>query len=177
VLLPDELQRHAFALELAMQRRPVGLRPPRLDLGQHRRGRIASSCTARVAVFSEPFLSMVLVGRKTVESRFSQVRCAPFGQVEQGDIILIKRVAGPICGLALARRAWFYDLLHEPIDRIRATYGHTICADDVFWEKRRRSSYATLIELGETTDLEPLSCTKRDRRGWVSLRSRQLSLF
>lgn len=128
-----------------------------------------------LAIFSEPFLSLVLDGQKTVESRFSRNRCAPFGQVDTGDIILLKEVAGPICGLALAKRAWFYDLASEPLDRIRRRYGATICADDAFWESRRGASYATLIELAQTAAIDPLRCAKRDRRGWVSLRSRQLA--
>src|SRR5688572_1351393 len=55
-----------------------------------------------VAVFSEPFLTAVLTGEKTIESRFSSVRCAPYGEVAVGDIVLIKRVAGPVCGVAVA---------------------------------------------------------------------------
>ena len=66
-----------------------------------------------LAIFAEPFLSMVLSGEKTIESRFSRNRCAPYGEIYDGDIILLKEVAGPICGLALARRIWSYDLGHE----------------------------------------------------------------
>src|SRR4029077_16030744 len=56
------------------------------------------SVTAR----EQPFLSLVLNGPKTVESRFSRNRCAPFGEVEGGDIILLKEVSGPIRGIGLA---------------------------------------------------------------------------
>jgi hypothetical protein len=129
-----------------------------------------------LAIFSEPFLSLVLEGRKTMESRFSRTRCAPFNQVRDGDVILIKQVAGPICGLTLAKRAWFYGLMHEPLDRIRARFGGMICGDDAFWEGRRDASYATVIELAETIAIDAFPCTKRDRRGWVALRSPQLAL-
>ena len=47
-----------------------------------------------LAVFSEPYLSFVLDGVKTVESRFSRVRCAPFQQIRSGDIILVKQSGG-----------------------------------------------------------------------------------
>lgn len=126
-----------------------------------------------LAIFGEPFLTLVLEGRKTVELRFSRNRCAPFGEVDDGDIILIKQVAGPICGLALAKRAWFYDLAAEPLERIRSRYGEEICADESFWSARCDATYATLVELSETVTIAPLSCDKRDRRGWVSLRARQ----
>jgi hypothetical protein len=127
-------------------------------------------------VFAEPFLSLVLEGRKTMESRFSRTRCAPFDRVRDGDVILIKRVAGPICGLTLAKRAWFYQLAHEPLDRIRDRFGGMICADESFWESRRNASYATVIELAETVAIDAFPCDKRDRRGWVALRSQQLVL-
>lgn len=136
----------------------------------------SSAIGLHLAVFAEPFLSLVLDGRKTVESRFSRVRCAPFDLVSEGDIILLKRVAGPICGLVLAKRAWFYELDKQVFARIRKTYGSTICGDDEFWRLRRNASYATLIELAEPMAIPATSCDKRDRRGWVSLRSRQLPL-
>lgn len=128
-----------------------------------------------LAIFAEPFLSLVLSGEKTIESRFSRNRCAPFGEVGDGDIILLKEVAGPICGLALARRTWCYDLTTEPIDRIRHRFGAGICAADDFWTSRADALYATLIELDTPTTIAPITCDKRDRRGWVALRSRQLA--
>jgi hypothetical protein len=128
-----------------------------------------------LAIFAEPFLSMVLSGEKTIESRFSRNRCAPYGQIDDGDIILLKEVAGPICGLALACRTWCYDLRIEPIDRIRHRFGAAIRADDEFWSSRADAHYATLIELGAPASIAPVSCDKRDRRGWVSLRSRQMA--
>jgi len=127
-----------------------------------------------LAIFAEPFLSMVLSGEKTIESRFSRNRCAPYGEIDDGDIILLKEVAGPIRGLALARRIWCYDLGVEPIDHIRHRFGAGICADDEFWSSRADALYATLIELDAPASIAPVSCEKRDRRGWVSLRSRQM---
>jgi hypothetical protein len=128
-----------------------------------------------LAIFAEPFLSKVLSGEKTIESRFSRNRCAPYGEIGEGDIILLKEVAGPICGLALARRSWCYDLATEPIERIRIEFGAGIGAADDFWVAREDAQYATLIELDATTAIEPVPCDKRDRRGWVALRSRQMT--
>lgn len=128
-----------------------------------------------VAIFSEPFLSHVLEGRKTMESRFSRNRCAPFGEVGEGDIIMLKEVAGPIRGLSLASRTWFFDLDHDSLEGIKARYAEAICADDAFWQDRRDTSYATLIQLDQTTAIGPVRCDKRDRRGWVSIRPRQMA--
>jgi len=136
--------------------------------------RPASSIGIHLAIFAEPFLSKVLSGEKTIESRFSRNRCAPYGEIGDGDIILLKEIAGPICGLALARRSWCYDLATEPIERIRIQFGAGIAAADDFWEAREDALYATLVELEAPIAIGPVACDKRDRRGWVSLRSRQM---
>jgi len=43
-----------------------------------------------LAIFVEPYLSFILDGRKTVESRFSSVRCAPYKRVLPGDRSLVR---------------------------------------------------------------------------------------
>lgn len=129
-----------------------------------------------VAIFSEPYLSYVLDGHKTIESRFSKNRCAPFGGISSGDIILIKEVAGPICGLALAKQVWFYNLQLDSLDAIRDKFADRICGDAAFWEARRESTYVTLIALDEIAAIEPVKYNKQDRRGWVPLRPRQMAL-
>jgi hypothetical protein len=134
-------------------------------------------CGIHLAVFSQPYLDLVLTGEKKVESRFSRNRCAPFGEVREGDIILLKEVAGPVCGVVLARRIWYFDLDNEPIDAIRDTFGAAILAAPEFWSEKEAASFATLIELENPSAIEPLPFVKRDRRGWVSLRPRQLELF
>lgn len=129
-----------------------------------------------LAILAEPFLSFVLSGRKTIESRFTRTRCAPFDQIRSGDIILLKRVGGPVCGLVLAKQTWFFDLHFQPIDTIRERYGDPICADDAFWELKRGAAYATLIELAEPISIGAIPCNKKDRRGWVALTPPQMSL-
>ena len=129
-----------------------------------------------LAIFAEPFLSRAICGEKTIESRFSRNRCAPFDVVGNGDIILMKAVGGPICGLAIVKQAWFFDLAFRPLDQIRATFGARICAEGDFWDSRSDAAYATLIELTKPIEIAPLQCNKHDRRGWVSLRSRQMVL-
>lgn len=127
-----------------------------------------------LAIFAEPYLSLTLDGKKTIESRFSRNRCAPFDAISDGDIILMKAVGGPICGLVAVKRTWFFDLAFQSLDCIRGQFGPGICAEDAFWESRRGATYATLIELREPLAIAPLRCIKRDRRGWVSLRRRQM---
>jgi hypothetical protein len=129
-----------------------------------------------LAVFTEPFLSLVLSGQKTLESRLSRCRIAPFDAISPGDVILVKAAGGPIRGVALAQRIWFFDLSSSPIRTLRERFGHGICADEEFWDRKHDAAFATIIEIAEPVSIEPLDCDKRDRRGWVTLRSRQSQL-
>jgi len=61
-----------------------------------------------LAVLVEPYLSLILDGKKTIESRFSINRHAPFEQVQRGDVLILKRSSGPIEGLCTVSDAWFY---------------------------------------------------------------------
>jgi len=126
-----------------------------------------------LAIFREPYLSAVLDGRKTVESRFSKNKCAPFGRVKEGDIILLKRSGGMIVAWAKAGCVWSYDagLSRLPIKEIRQRFGKRLCIDDVaFWKAKAAARYATLIELCDVTRLDPTPFPKRDRRGWVVIK-------
>lgn len=121
-----------------------------------------------VAVFHEPFLSWVLEGRKRVESRFSQHQVAPFGNVEAGDAVLLKRVAGPLVGICHVNAAWSYHLDASSWASIRDRFAVLLCAeDDEFWSSRREARYATLISIEHVRALPDIEYPKSDRRGWV----------
>jgi hypothetical protein len=137
------------------------------------------ACGIHLAVFVEPFLRYVLDGSKTVESRFSVNRCAPFGKVSQGDVVLLKRPGGPVVGIARIGTVWSYELDEASWAVIRDRFASALRAQDSeFWQRRRGASYATLMLLDKVLALEPIEWEKRDRRGWVVVRSMgQLSLF
>jgi hypothetical protein len=128
-----------------------------------------------LAIFVEPYLEFVLEGKKTVESRFSVNRVAPYGQVGENDVIFLKRAGGPIVGICEVTNTWFYKLGPESFEEIAARFGRAICpVDEDFWTERRHAEYATLIKLGRVHRTEPLSFPKRDRRGWVVLKPSEL---
>lgn len=130
-----------------------------------------------LAVFVEPFLSYVLDGSKSIESRFSTRQCAPFGRVAPGDIILLKAASGPVRGICTVAKTWFFDLRSVPLSVVRERYARAICAsEDDFWRAREKAEYATLMKLRWVRELPPLSCPKRDRRGWVILKGDQEQL-
>ncbi len=131
----------------------------------------ASELSVHLAIFVPPYLEYVLCGKKTVESRFSSVRCAPFGRVQEGDVILLKRSGGAVVGLATAARIWSYTLDPNSWSEIRKEFTDALCAQDPeFWSTRKEATYATLVRLQNVRRIPPMGFPKRDRRGWVVLR-------
>ncbi len=124
-----------------------------------------------LAVFVEPFLKLVLEGRKTVESRFSLTRRAPFNQVQAGDVVLLKRSGGPIVGVCRVAQAWFYVLDPKSWKHVREEFAQRLCAEDpAFWSTRSCAKYATLLRIENVRALPPFTISKKDRRGWLVLR-------
>jgi hypothetical protein len=142
-------------------------------------GVAAVEFSVHLAVFVEPFLGYILDGSKTVESRFSANRCAPFGRVHQGDAVLLKRAGGPVVGLAHVRAVWSYHLDEASWRFIRENFTEALRAQDPgFWKSRREAAYATLMSINHVIAFEPIEWEKRDRRGWVVVqKTRQPFLF
>lgn len=129
-----------------------------------------------LAVFHEPFLTLLLDGKKTIESRFSVNRIAPYEHIARDDVILLKRNGGPVVGIALAGDPGFYEMDAAAWGDIRVRFAAAICApDEQFWAERAQARYATLIPIRAATALPAIPVAKRDRRGWVVIARPQLA--
>ena len=134
---------------------------------------ITNGCGIHLAILVEPYLSYILEGKKTIESRFSQNRQTPFERVFAGDILILKRSSGPIAGLCLVSDSWYYRLKPETWTEIEK-FRHALCMDDSqFWQDKRKALYGTLMRLSAIERLPPLQTTKIDPRGWVTLRDKE----
>lgn len=131
---------------------------------------LSQAATVHIAIMSEPFLSYVFDGRKTVESRFSMHKIAPYQKVRPGDIVLMK--AGSIIGSFCAGWVQSFDAEVDDTGDIREEYGKAICGDNEFWRAKRHKRYITLIQIKDVTRLPPVAIPKYDRRAWISIRNR-----
>jgi hypothetical protein len=132
---------------------------PRASVGLH------------LGIFVEPYLSLVLEGRKTIESRFGVQRCAPHGRVKAGDLLLLKASGGPVVGVCRIEETWFFDLRVTALSSLRERFARPLCAEDgAFWRERSHATLATLMRLADIKPISPIAVAKRDRRGWVTLR-------
>lgn len=126
-----------------------------------------------LAILREPYLSRILTGAKTIESRFLRVRTAPYGCVAAGDILWLKRAGGPVVASAYAARvATFDDLTPARVAALIEQYAAELCLDDDRRHHAFHSRYAVFIWLTNVTPMTGLfPLSKRDRRGWVVLES------
>lgn len=106
-----------------------------------------------LAVFRQPYLDMILNGEKTIESRFSRVKCAPYGKIGKGDIVLLKVTGGLVFGeFAVRGVKSFAHVTPELIEDLKS-FSKEICSDGepTFWEQRRdkKICYANMDRIGE----------------------------
>ena len=145
-----------------------------------------------LAILAKGWSELILNGKKTIESRFSQNRCAPFGKVNKGDIVYLKESGGPVKGMFRAGEVeTFEDLTPAMIEQIFVKYREQIFtinfpemtlfpqSDEGCWTtyhppfEWQVSKYATLIHITGVVQFEepyPLPFRKRSRQAWVVLK-------
>lgn len=123
-----------------------------------------------LSIFSEPYLTYMLDGKKTVESRFSKKKIAPYNQIEKDDIVIVKKSSGNVIAYFTIKDVIFYDLSITPISDIKLKYNKALCVDDDFWDLKKYSNYATLIVIDKLVNLNPFSIKKKGMQTWIKLK-------
>jgi len=121
-----------------------------------------------VAIMVEPYLSLILQGKKTIESRFSKHKITPWQRVQPGDIVVMKKSGGGFVGMFEAAGV-LYEELDNGIDSLRERYQSALCVDDAFWQSKADSRYATLIFITRLLPFKPFSLSFKNRQAWIDL--------
>ena len=124
-----------------------------------------------LAVFVEPYLSLLMAGAKTIESRFSQNLVPPFNLIWPGDLVLLKRSGGEVVGIGHVGKVKYLRRSDTSWNDLRRTYEKQLCVtDDDFWERVSDAWFASLIWFDQLKQLPAIECDKQDRRGWVIIK-------
>ena len=108
-----------------------------------------------VAILKPGYIDAILDGRKTIESRLTKTMQPPHGKIMEGERLFLKASGGPFMATAIAGGVLsFTDLDPVAVQQLREQYDEPICGDDAYWDTKRDSKYATLIEL---TKVEPIA--------------------
>lgn len=130
-----------------------------------------------LAIFTKEYLNRILTGQKTVETRFSQKKIPPFGQVQVGDYVYMKLSGEDIKGRFKVKKVIYFENLDpKDWDLIETHYlGVTSSGDkstDIqFLSKKETAKYGTLIFIGNVEQFitPPITIPKKDLRSWVVL--------
>lgn len=121
-------------------------------------------------ILRRPYLDKILAGRKSIESRFTVTRRAPYGCVAARDKIFLKLSSGPVCASAFVKRVLeFENLSPGKIKRIKSKYNNLILGGEDYWADKRESKYGVLVWLEGVERIEPVLIEKKDWRAWVVL--------
>ncbi len=130
-----------------------------------------AKASLHLAVFVEPFLSLLMAGTKMIESRFSQAPVPPFNLISPGDLVLLKRSGGEIVGVGHVGNVRYLRRSDSSWQDLRHTYERQLCAtDDDFWVRVSDSWFASFIWFDQLKQLPAIDCSKQDRRGWVVIK-------
>lgn len=124
-----------------------------------------------LGIFTEPYLQAIYEERKTMESRFSKNRIAPYDRIASGDLVLVKRAVGAVEAAFTVGAVRQYRLPETPLENLRAAYGAALCADEAFWRCKAESRCAVLLEIRGLVRFAPFRVEKRGRAAWVTLRA------
>ena len=121
-----------------------------------------------IAILRQPFFDMVLSGEKTIESRWSMNKIAPYEKVKEGDIIYLKKTGEDISATAVAGKVMFYELTPSLAEEIRVKYGKAIGTDKFSdLETYTHKKYLTLIFLKDVKSVKAMPAPKSHGAGWL----------
>lgn len=130
-----------------------------------------------LAILHSLAIAAILAGKKTVETRFSQHRIAPYGVISAGDLVYMKPPGEEIVGQFRVKKVISYDGLESnDVEQIFKQFGKLMSAGDSqfdaeYQEKKQSSKFATIIFIAESDQFitSPFKVKKSDLRGWVVL--------
>ncbi|MDD3231946.1 MAG: ASCH domain-containing protein, partial [Clostridia bacterium] len=110
-----------------------------------------------IAIIKRPFSTLLFSGEKTIESRWSKNKIAPYKKIKIGDIVWIKETAKPITYKATVKRVEFYQLNENVFENIYKNYGKEICMDKFDnLESYKQKKYCTLIWFDNLKKVKPI---------------------
>ncbi len=122
-----------------------------------------------LAIFNEPFLSLIIAKKKTMESRFSVNHVSPYNKINSNDIVLIKKSGGNVDAIFTAKNIkYFRNLSSDKISILNEKYGNQIGwdIDPEFLKNKSGAKYLTLMEISHLKTLAPIEVGKKDKTGW-----------
>lgn len=125
-----------------------------------------------IAILRQPFFDMVLSGTKTIESRWSMHKVAPYNKVKIGDEILLKETCKDVTATAKVKDVKYFELTPQIVEDIRIKYGKEIGAEKFEnWQATLQKKYCTLIWLDSVNQIKPIKVPRSNGAGWIVVKN------
>jgi len=126
-----------------------------------------------VAVLKKGWLEKILLGEKTIESRWYKNNKTPYKKIICGDTIYFKETGKPVTVKAVTKKAIFFDRLDKnKTENIIKKYGKGICVSQSFSREVLGKRYCTLVFLENVEKIEPFKVNKKGyglMSAWISV--------
>ncbi len=123
-----------------------------------------------LAILQQPYLDMIIDRTKYIESRFSKNRVAPYGIVQEGDVLVLKKSSGPIMALArVGQVEYFENLARGDLETYVENRADGLQISSDWLEKKRNSNYISFFHIQAVRRIPDTPLQKTDRRPWVVL--------
>lgn len=130
-----------------------------------------------VAVMVEPYLTKILNGVKTIESRFAKKMTTPWKKVNVGDVVILKKSGGGFVGIFEVGEVAYKELCSlDDIQTLKSQYNDRLCIEDDFWEVKKDSKYVTLISISNLFVFNPIELSFKNRQAWIVFREADMIL-
>lgn len=121
-----------------------------------------------IVILKKPFFDMVLSGEKTIESRWSMNKIAPFNKVNVGDVLLLKQTGHDVTATAKVKAVKYFELTPNVAEKIKAKWNKEIGIYKFEnWETYKNKKYCTLIWLEDVKTIKPLEVPRSNGAGWI----------
>ena len=131
-----------------------------------------------IVILKEKYYNMIISGEKTIESRWSMNKCAPYKKVAVGDELLIKQMGKPVTLTAKVSNVMFFELTPKLVDELRVKYGKQIGTDKKEdWESALNKKYATLVWLKDVKEVDEIIVKRSNGAGWIVCENEQLAIY
>jgi len=123
-----------------------------------------------VAILRQPYLEKMTAGEKTIESRLTKNRVAPFGKISEGDIVFLKEAAGPVKAVAIVGLAEFFGTLNPgEVVGLLEERREGLALENDFARSKEGARYATFLHFASLLKIKPFRLLKSSREAWIVL--------
>ena len=118
-----------------------------------------------LVILKQPYFNMILNKEKTIESRWSVHKIAPYNKVNIGDTLYLKETGKNVYYKAKCSDVKFFELNKETVDMIKEKYNEYIKIKD--FSECYNKNYCTLVWINDIEKISEMKVKRSNGAGWI----------